>query len=126
MAMTERPTAADWPLWRYRGDVLKAIDGDTLRVRLDLGLFVRLDVDLRIAGVNAPEVVGSTRAAGEAARDWLQALVGGRRIYLQTHRDRRSFTRFVADCYAVGEGGELVSLADALVAAGHAVRWEPA
>ena len=82
-------------------------------------------MDLRLAGINAPEVVGATRSAGEAARDWLASLLGQRLVYVQTFRDTRSFTRFVADCYISDEGDELQSVAELMVASGHATPWPP-
>jgi len=114
--------AALWPRYHYAGDVTRCIDGDTVRVRLSLGLSVGVTVDLRLAGIDAPEVVGATRAAGLAARAHLESLVGGRRVYVRTYRDRRSFTRYVADLFVVGPDGTLTDVADEMVAAGHATR----
>lgn len=57
--------------WEFVGEVVRAIDGDTLVVELDLGFRIRHEVVLRLAGIDAPEVVGATREAGFAARNWL-------------------------------------------------------
>lgn len=55
--------------------VVRVIDGDTLMVRCDLGFGLYALLDVRLAGLDAPEVVGAERAAGLAAtawaRDWL-------------------------------------------------------
>jgi endonuclease YncB( thermonuclease family) len=53
-----------------------AHDADTQRYLADLGFGLYALLDVRLAGLNAPEVVGEQRAAGLAAtawaRDWLE------------------------------------------------------
>jgi micrococcal nuclease len=44
-------------VYQYTAQVLRVVDGDTLWVNLDLGFRVRLEVDLRLARINAPETV---------------------------------------------------------------------
>ncbi len=104
-----------WPLFRYRGTAVRAIDGDTLAVKLDLGLRVTLTVDLRLARIDAPEVVGAERAAGEASRDMLWSIVGGKSLYIETFRDRRSFTRYIAEVWVESEGGVVFNVSAQMV-----------
>ncbi|MDQ3167660.1 MAG: thermonuclease family protein [Chloroflexota bacterium] len=102
------------------------IDGDTIRVDLDLGLWTHRVVNLRIAGIDTPELNRGTeeeRARGRAARDYLVA-DEGREVYIQTYKDRKTFDRYIADVYLVRPGGVLDSVADIMLAAGHAVRVE--
>lgn len=116
-------TAADFPLYRYRGEPIAVHDGDTFRVVLDLGLRVFHEVSLRIAGIDAPELHdpdGSVRIAAEAARVHLSSLVVGRAVFVATHKDGKSFDRYVADVFVPGEDGTLVDIGAAMVAAGHA------
>jgi len=89
---------------------------------------------MRLAGIDAPELAGSPRhrgggdAAGRRARDHLRALVAGRavtcRLVDATPRvpgfqaaDR--YGRPVVRCAAAGVG----DLGEAMVRAGHARRW---
>jgi len=118
-------TTESWPLYRYRGTVLRVVDGDTIRVRFSLGLNIYHDANIRIAGINAPEMVGADRPAALEATSFLGLFIAGRTIYLRTHRDGKSFDRFVADCCIEGDDGALVDVAEALVAGGHAVRVDP-
>ncbi len=112
--------ASAWPRFFYRGKVSRVLDGDTVAIHLDLGLDVYHEVTLRLADVNAPEVVGPERAAGLAAKAWLTDHAIGRDVYVQTLRDKRSFVRYVALVYLPDDVGTLESFSDALVAAGHA------
>jgi hypothetical protein len=43
-------------VWEYRASVLTVLDGDTLRLHVDLGFYARHQVDLRLSGVQAPEM----------------------------------------------------------------------
>jgi endonuclease YncB( thermonuclease family) len=62
----------------YAGDnqVLRVLDGDTLRVTLDAGLGVTITTNLRLAGVNAAELkTGKAKEAGAAAAAFLTTLL---------------------------------------------------
>jgi len=52
-------------------EIIKVIDGDSVRVRVDLGFKITKVVDVRIEGVDAPEVRGSSKKAGKAVRGWV-------------------------------------------------------
>lgn len=118
---------ATWPRYHYRGQVVRVVDGDTVSVMLDLGLNAYHLVSLRLAGVNAPEVVGTDRAAGLAATAFLRTMLDGATVYVRTYKDRRSFNRYVADIWVDAPGAplEYLNVADELLRAGHAVHWEP-
>lgn len=115
-------TTDEFPLYRYRGTVLRVIDGDSIEISLDFGMRVYHTMQLRIAGINAPEIVGGDRAAALAAAEALESLVTGQTVYVRTHRDGRSFARYVGDIFVLGADGELVDVAALLVAGGYAER----
>jgi endonuclease YncB( thermonuclease family) len=105
---------------------LNAHDGDTITARLDLGFAVSVEVDLRIAGVNTPEIVGTTGAVmarAREARDFTGVATFGRYLLVTTHRARtgaltRSFERYVADVLTPDGQGGWADLATALIAHG--------
>lgn len=116
----------------FRAWVTRVIDGDTIEAEVSLGFTVRVRVVFRYEGIDAPEVVGTTRAAGLAASAFLADLIPvGAPILLRTTRVRRSgemavtFGRYVAVVYRVGADGGLIDTGAELVAAGHAVRSRP-
>jgi micrococcal nuclease len=99
------------------GRVVRVIDGDTVRVRLDDPAEQRT---VRYIGVDTPETVAPGRPVecfGEAASDFNRRLVSGRRVGLVLGRERRDrYGRLLA--YVKVEGGSLVE--DALLRRGYA------
>lgn len=71
---------------------------------------------MRLRGVNTPEVTGETRPAGLAATTVADEFLRSGSIVIETYKDRRSFTRWVADVYVDG-----VSVAEHLLDAKVAV-----
>lgn len=108
------------PPWRFRGRVLEVLDGDTVRVALDLGFRITHVVEIRLLGIDAPELHApdpGERAAAAVARQALARLVEGREIVVETERDRRSFARYLGRL-AVPDGEDWVDVAGALAALG--------
>ncbi len=116
--------AIDWPQYRYRGVLTRAVDGDTVIVSLQLGLRVATTVPLRIAWVNAPERYQGTeeeRAKGMAAWEFVRRYEGSP-VCVETYRDGKSFDRYVATVFIVADGGDLYDLADLIIQAGMGTR----
>ena len=61
-------------------DVIRVIDGDTIRVRARVWLDQTVDVSVRLAGIDAPELSGADcpaeRTRGRRARDAAMAMAG--------------------------------------------------
>lgn len=98
-------------------DVMRVIDGDTLRLKVHIWLGQTVEVDMRVAGIDAPELRGkcpSERAQAREARDYLASLVGGRSIRISRIRNDKYGGRVVAD---VSEP-EVGDIASAMVARG--------
>jgi micrococcal nuclease len=101
----------------------RVIDGDTIEVLVDLG-FRRFSRErIRLAFIDAPEVHGATRADGDAATDfakqWLATAEAAGPLILLSHK-ADSFGRWLGSLYHSTTGE---SLAEALMAAGHAVPY---
>ena len=115
------------PAYTYRATFLRAVDGDTIDVLIDLGFHVRLEARLRLAGIDTPERKGVTAEAGLAAREFTRAWCTrsdliAERLVIVTLKDRgEKYGRFLARVYWNASGE---SLNDALVAAGHAKPYD--
>lgn len=107
------------PYGPYRAVVRHVVDGDTLDVLLDLGFNSYTYETLRIRGIDAPE--RHTPQGREAQAYVREMLPPGAPVVVQTHKDRQTFGRYVADVSYVGWGGQLVDLATDLVVRGFAV-----
>lgn len=99
------------------GRVVRVIDGDTIRVRLDDPAESRT---VRYIGVDTPETVAPdepVQCFGEAASQFNKALVAGKRVGLVLGRERRDrYGRLLA--YVRVQGGPLVE--DVLLRGGYA------
>lgn len=107
------------PAYTYSATVTRIVDGDTIRVDWDLGAHIWLrDVPIRLIGVNAPEMRGTTRPAGLAARTWLaEHTPVGSTITIKTEKGD-AFGRYLATVWAND-----TCINDELIAAGHGVKF---
>lgn len=115
----------DERLYHYRFAVTKVIDGDTVRGRLDLGCRTYRELDLRLYGINAPEMKGESHAAGLAARNYLigmiQQLSEEGWLIVQTQLDKNDkYGRLLATLWGVDDDGLPVNLNQRMLADGHA------
>lgn len=121
------------PLWTYRARPIRAVDGDGLLLLVDLGFGARYEADVRLDGIDAPEI--GTEAGRAAWRYLWHDLLGPaflqgasawpllvRTRKTRTGREDRSFARYVGWVGVIGANGAVLDVADALAAAGHARR----
>ena len=117
----------------YRARVVRVVDGDTLVLDVDLGFRIRHEVVVRLAGIDAPEMVGAARPAGEAAKDFVKTWLAAKpwavdEVHVRTAKAPEKYGRWLAVVLpTLNVGGALVagteSLNEALLAAGHAVPY---
>jgi micrococcal nuclease len=107
-------------VYEYGAQVTRVVDGDTVHARVDLGCDVRIDLTIRLYGINAPEMA---TPEGAVSRDWLSARldeVGGK-VTLRTIKDKREkYGRYLGILIANG-----VDLNSAMVSAGLARVYLP-
>ncbi len=94
-------------LYYYKARVVRVYDGDTIHVDIDLGLSTWIKKEkLRLARINAPEIRGSQRPAGLAARDFLRNLILDKEVIVQTIKDRKGkYGRYLAEIWLQTENG---------------------
>lgn len=105
-------------MYEYQARLIRVVDADTLRMEIDLGMDIKVNATVRLAGVNAPE---ASTVEGVAATiftsTWLASDSGIFRI--STVKDRREkYGRYLAFVY----NGD-ACLNDDLLSGGHAVRY---
>jgi hypothetical protein len=83
-------------LHNYVGVVERVIDGDTIRVRVDLGFDVWRVETIRLRGVDTPE--GKSDAAKKATAFVDEKLTGAPFVGLRTYRIDK-YARYIADVY---------------------------
>lgn len=109
-------------LYCYRALVTSVYDGDTCTVDIDLGLKTWLHSEkLRLHRINTPELRGSDREAGLAARDYLRSLIDKKEVLLQTVEDKTGkFGRYLAELWILNNEGKWINVNDQMIASGHA------
>ena len=61
-----------------RAELVKIVDGDTLRLDIDLGYTIRCRRDVRLSGVDTPEVRGLEKQAGKYVKRKVEKFLQGR------------------------------------------------
>ena len=91
---------ADDCLYTYKAFVNKVYDGDTITAIIDLGFNTQTVQNLRLAGVDTPEVRGTEREQGLVARDYLRELILNKEITVKTIKDKTGkYGRYLAIIY---------------------------
>lgn len=71
-------------LWTVPGVVIRVVDGDTVRLLLDLGWGIGIEKNARVIGINAPEL---RTPQGPAAKAFAESLLPpGREIRFISHQ----------------------------------------
>lgn len=106
------------PAYVYRAALVRAIDGDTYVMSVDLGFYVSARLTIRLRDVDCPEL---RSPGGPEAKAYAQGLMSyADTVLLRSYKDRQTFARWIADLWIIDESGTH-SLADLIVAAGHGV-----
>jgi|APGre2960657404_1045060.scaffolds.fasta_scaffold31029_2 micrococcal nuclease len=81
-------------LYHYKAKVLEIYDADTIRVEINLGFGFtwrgsdNRGVEIRLYGLNAPEMRGNEKESGTISRDKLKEQILGKEITLKTIKDK--------------------------------------
>jgi micrococcal nuclease len=63
-------------LYRYKAKCVRVVDGDTLDLDIDLGMFIHRFDRVRLHGIDAPEVRGASKAGGLKTKEFVKTAVG--------------------------------------------------
>lgn len=117
-------------MYEYRGRVLKTVDGDSAVLMLDLGFKIHLEVEIRLKGINAPEMSSKVSGEHEAAvksKDFLDALLAQSPLTVKTEKTSRRDESDKQEKYgrylATITNGAGVDVNAEMVKAGHAVEY---
>lgn len=102
----------------YKADVIRVIDGDTVKLAVHVWPGLIQEINLRLDGVNTPEKRSSAkceRAAGRAATDFTVRFMGGESVEVTDVSLGKYAGRVLGKISVDG-----VDLGTALIEAGHA------
>lgn len=92
----------------YDAKIVDVVDGDTVKVYIDLGFGIHFVDKLRFLDFDAPETwrpkSKGEKEKGEMVKEWLQKKISGRTIQLRTYkRTRGKYGRILARIFIEGE-----------------------
>lgn len=116
-------TAKD--LFTYQAYVEKVIDGDTLKVRFDLGFDIEVRQTLRLRGLDCPEM---DTKEGQAAKAFVQSYIKEAQMIIVRSSRSDKYDRYLADVF-IPQGKEPdpqtdIYLNNFLLEKSHAVRMD--
>lgn len=107
-------------MYEYKATIIKVTDGDTVIAEVSLGFRISVEITIRLAGINAPEVRGAQRLKGIEARDFLRSKVLMKNVLIKTYKDKtEKYGRWLADIWMDG-----VNINQEMIINGHAVAYD--
>lgn len=105
-------------MYTYSAKIIEVYDGDTVTAIVDLGFRVKMQVKIRLYGINAPELRGETREAGRDAQLTLAGMIMNKDVKIVTKMDKQEkYGRWLADIYLIDEthvNAEMVRMGKAI------------
>lgn len=93
------------PPYTYKAKIIRVIDGDTMEVLVDLGMYVKMTITIRLFGIDTPEIRGEEREEGLKVKDYVKSLIEGKEVLIKTHKDSKGkYGRWLAEI--IGDFGE--------------------
>jgi len=115
----ETGDASPAALFTYKATVEKIVDGDTLRVVVDLGFNTRTRQYLRLRGIDCPE---KDTEEGKRAANFVRARIKTADEILLSSSQSDKYDRYLADVFFTDQNGEEQYLNNLLLGKGLAVR----
>lgn len=108
-------------MYEYRAYVKKVYDGDTVTLDIDLGFGIIIkNQKVRLLGINAPEIRGSSRDLGLKSRDFLRKKILKNWVVLKTKKDKKGkFGRWLGNLSL-----ENVDINELMIKEGFAKKYE--
>lgn len=109
-------------LFHYKAVITSVYDGDTCTADIDLGFGIwKRSEKLRLHRINAPEVTGTSKAKGVAAKKFLASHVEKKTVTLETIKDtKEKYGRYLAEIWIEDRSGVRVNVNDLMVEKGFA------
>jgi endonuclease YncB( thermonuclease family) len=87
------------PFYTYTAQVLRVLDGDTLKVKVDLGFHLNFEPILRLRGINTPELDNDPTGRALEAKIRLETLLSQQDFFVIKSYKTDVYGRFLVDIY---------------------------
>jgi len=86
-------------MYQYKAKIARVVDGDTIYVDVDLGFFLRQVMNLRLKGVDTPEIRGPEREQGLISKQFVEdTLAACPAVVIRTYKLGK-YGRYIADIW---------------------------
>lgn len=103
----------------YECELMRVVDGDTVRLRIDLGFNMAFSDNFRLFNIDAPELRGDERSDGLLSKQFLIDTLKDKKLVIRSHKYRGKYGRYIVDLYADGEWINALMIKE-----GHAIHKE--
>jgi micrococcal nuclease len=114
-------------MYNYMAKLIRVVDGDTVYLDVDLGFTVHINVGFRLAGINAPEMIGATHDAGLAAKRELERLLSLGQIQIYSEKEKAPKTdkygRWLARLWVTQTDSRVLDVNQSMIDGGFAVPY---
>lgn len=100
--------------------IKRVIDGDTVIATVDCLFDVKIDITLRLFGIDTPELTSKVlveRTTAKEAKARLIQLVEGKDIKIQSYKEKEKYGRYLAELFVEGTNVNQLLIAEGLAAA---------
>jgi len=99
-------------MYQYKAKIERVVDGDTIYVDVDLGFYLRQVMNVRLKGIDTPEIRGDERPEGLQAKQFVEdTLAQCPAVVIRTHKMGK-YGLYIADLwYKLGSDDETEILA---------------
>jgi micrococcal nuclease len=112
-------------MYTYNAIIVRVVDGDTVIADIDLGFNIwQRNQSIRLSGINAPELKGSTLEAGKESKKFLENMVLSKRVILRTEKDRKEKYGRLLGNIQIEEDKNMIEINRKMIAEGHAVAYK--
>lgn len=73
-------------MYEYQAKILRVVDGDTVEAEVDLGFHIKMNMSIRLAGINAPEM---KTVEGKKTKAELITLLEDKTVTILTLKDKQ-------------------------------------
>lgn len=112
-------------LYYYKANVIRVIDGDTIKMNIDLGFKIFWEVNARLYGINTPELTSSdavTRQKAIDAKSFIESVIKPGDSILVKSKTLDKYGRPLCEVYY---SKNEIFLNNELIEKGHAVIYLP-
>lgn len=109
-------------MYEYSVQIIQVVDGDTLKLDVDLGFHLHLRATFRLARINAPELLS---VAGVQAKHYLMAQLSQATAMKIFSQRSEKYGRWLCEFYFQTENskGQWLNLNSLMLSAGHALPY---